>query len=65
MSRVELQRTHGQCTYHQLKVDHSVFRGSAVLVMNSDHQLSISLHYLESTSPYICCHIGYQVILHS
>ena len=35
MSQVELQRTHGQCTYHHLKVDHSVFRGSAAVVMNS------------------------------
>lgn len=64
MSQVELQRTHGQWTYHQLKVDHSVFRGSAVLVMNSKHQSPISLHYLGSTSPNICWHIGCQEILH-
>lgn len=64
MSQVELQRTHGQWTYHQLKMDHSEFRGSAVVVMNSNRRLSIALHYLESTSPYICCHIGYQVTLH-
>lgn len=35
MGRGELRRTHGQCTYHQLELDHSVFWGSAVVVMNS------------------------------